>query len=202
MIYEIKNRITGDSYVGFTSLTIEQRFAKHKQNAKAGGETYLYRAMRKYGEENFSIECLQEDGTLQEDEALWIEKLKPAYNMTIGGEGGDTSSSPNFKRAMEHYHSSKPKHEYATNGFKGKRHRIGSKEAQSKARKSHWESLTLEQRAERSAKLNGSNNGMFGKVPKNSVQVIVDGVKYSSKSEAMRKLNKTWYKIQKEHTIL
>lgn len=105
MIYKITNTINGDFYVGYTSLTLEQRFAKHKQNSRAGGQTYLYRAMRKYGEENFIIECLQEDGTLNEDEPLWIGKLNPSYNMTKGGEGGDTSSSPNYKSSIKNRRS-------------------------------------------------------------------------------------------------
>lgn len=202
MIYEITNNITADSYVGYTHLTLDERFSKHKQNARAGGQTYLYSAMRKYGENNFSIKCLQEDGTLNEDESKWIAKLRPLYNMTIGGEGGDTSSSPNFKKAMEAYHKVKPKHEYATNGFKGRLHNESSKEAQSKARKHYWENLNDEDKNKRSSKIKGSNNGMFGKVPNNSVQIIVDSIQYNSKSEAVRKLNKSWHKIKKEHTIL
>ena len=105
MIYKITNTITGDFYVGYTSLTLEDRFAKHKSNAKAGGETYLYRAIRKYGEDNFIIECLQEDGNLNEDESLWIGKLNPVYNMTKGGEGGNTSASPNYKAGMKNRRS-------------------------------------------------------------------------------------------------
>lgn len=105
MIYKITNTITGDFYIGYTGLTLEERFTKHKYNARAGGPTYLYRAMRKYGEDNFIIECLQEDGNLNEDEALWISKLNPNYNMTKGGEGGDTSNSPNFKNAMSNRRS-------------------------------------------------------------------------------------------------
>lgn len=105
MIYKITNTITTDFCIGYTSLILEQRFAKHKQNAKARGQTYLYRAMRKYGIDNFTIECLQEDGNLNEDETLWIRALSPPYNMTLGGEGGDTSASPNFKEAMQNRRS-------------------------------------------------------------------------------------------------
>ena len=101
MIYSITNKITGDVYVGYTSKTAEERFQKHKYNARGGSNTYLYNAMRKYGEENFEIKSLQEDGNLAEDEMFWIKKLDPKYNMTIGGEGGDTSFSPNYKKAMK-----------------------------------------------------------------------------------------------------
>ena len=53
------------------------------------------------------MKCLQEDGNLHEDEALWIGKLKPKYNMTKGGDGGDTSRSINYKKAMKNRRSYK-----------------------------------------------------------------------------------------------
>ena len=99
MIYKITNTINNDCYIGYTSLTLEQRFRKHKYNYKTG-DTYLYKAMRKYGFDNFIIECVQEDGNLEEDEDLWICKINPKYNMRSGGTGGDTSQSPNWKNGM------------------------------------------------------------------------------------------------------
>jgi group I intron endonuclease len=100
MIYIITNGITNDYYIGYTSLTLEQRFQRHYYN-HITGNTYLYRAMRKYGFENFQIECLQENGNLEEDEDIWINKMNPKYNMRPGGTGGDTSNSPNWKIGME-----------------------------------------------------------------------------------------------------
>lgn len=100
MIYKITNTITNDCYVGYTSLSLQERFKKHEYNHHSGN-TYLYRAMRKYGFENFQIECLQENGNLEEDENVWIGKLQPKYNMTTGGLGGDTSNSPNWKIGMQ-----------------------------------------------------------------------------------------------------
>jgi group I intron endonuclease len=77
---------------------MEDRWYQHKKNAEYGRETYLYKAMRKYGVDNFTIEHLS-DG-LDEEEVLLIEQLQPEYNMTKGGDGGDTSSSPNYKAAI------------------------------------------------------------------------------------------------------
>jgi hypothetical protein len=76
--------------------------------------------MRKYGIENFMIEVLEITEHLDEREKYWISTLHPQYNMTAGGEGGDTSSSPNFISAMKKYHASKTKDSYATFGMKGK----------------------------------------------------------------------------------
>lgn len=103
MIYLITNRITGDRYVGKTSRTIEDRWYQHKKNAEYGQETYLYRAMRKYGIDNFTIEHLS-DG-LDEEEILLIDQLHPEYNMTSGGDGGNTSNSPNYVNGMLHRRS-------------------------------------------------------------------------------------------------
>jgi group I intron endonuclease len=99
MIYIITNTITGDNYVGYSKDPVD-RFKRHCYNSKSGN-TYLYRAMRKYGTKNFEMNVLQEDGNLSEDETFWIKKLNPTYNMTEGGEGGDTSKSPNYKKGME-----------------------------------------------------------------------------------------------------
>ena len=98
MIYMITNIMTGDRYIGKTSRTIEARWYQHQKNAEYGHDTYLYRAMRKYGVENFTVEHLS-DG-LDDEEMLLIEQLRPEYNMTRGGDGGDTSTSPNYKAGM------------------------------------------------------------------------------------------------------
>jgi group I intron endonuclease len=105
MIYAITNTITNDVYVGFTTKTAEERFQKHKYNSRGGMNTYLYKAMRKYGEDKFKITVLQSDGNITEDETFWIKKLEPKYNMTLGGEGGDTSTSPNYKKGMQNRRS-------------------------------------------------------------------------------------------------
>jgi hypothetical protein len=55
--------------------------------------------MRKHGFDLFSIEKIeevQEISILNEREKYWIKTLSPHYNMTEGGDGGDTSKSPNF----------------------------------------------------------------------------------------------------------
>ena len=201
MIYLIENKITSEKYVGYTSLSLKERFTKHKYNAISGGETYLYRAMRKYGIENFTIICLQEDGNLNEDEPRWINHINPEYNMTKGGEGGDTSASPNFIKSMKEYHQNKPSYEYATYGFENKNHTQETKDKQSLARKSYWENISEEERNLRSSKISGSKNPMYGKTPKNSIQVTVDDIKYKSKTEASRTLGKCWSKIEREHII-
>lgn len=100
IIYKIINLINGKFYVGKTTKTIEKRFQRHFYNHKTGN-TYLYKSMRKYGFDNFRIEIIEETAHLNEREKYWIDILSPDYNMTKGGDGGDTSNSPNYINAMK-----------------------------------------------------------------------------------------------------
>jgi group I intron endonuclease len=122
IIYRITNKVNSKSYVGKTTKSLQERFQKHVYNCKAGSNTYLYKAMRRYGIETFTAEVLEETtyDQLNDQESFWILKLSPEYNMTSGGDGGDTSTSPNFKKSMELYHKNKPREEYATYGMLGK----------------------------------------------------------------------------------
>jgi group I intron endonuclease len=82
-------------YVGVTSKTLEERLEKHWETARAGRNTYIYRAMRKYGIENFEItplEATNDEFTAFQKEKEWIKKLDTfhgwGYNMNEGGRGG------------------------------------------------------------------------------------------------------------------
>jgi len=155
IIYQITNKITNDIYIGKTIHSTKVRYSRHKYTAfKSKSQTYLHRAMRKYGDNNFNITKLDEAKSLielNEKEMLWIEKLKPKYNMTKGSDGGDTSSSPNFIKAMKIHHSSRDSKSYATYGMLGKT------------------------TSEKAKKLIGL---------KNSCPVMCEGIKYDSVGEA------------------
>lgn len=97
-IYKITNEINRKVYVSKTIKTLEQRFNEHKQKARIHTNRYLYDAMNHYGYENFHIEKIEEcnDDLLNEREKFWISELNTfmpnGYNMTVGGDGGDTWS--------------------------------------------------------------------------------------------------------------
>lgn len=108
IIYQITNTVNGHFYIGKTTKTLHVRFKRHISSAKRGSNTYLHRAMRLYGFENFNIKNIEINPTdLNESERYYIFKLSPHYNMTVGGDGGDTSKSPNFLSALENRKSKK-----------------------------------------------------------------------------------------------
>lgn len=86
-------------YIGQTSKTIEERFQSHIHKAEIGKNYALYRAIRKYGPENFTIEEVMfvEAPTKEElkQKLDYLERrfiarydtLRHGYNMTIGGDG-------------------------------------------------------------------------------------------------------------------
>lgn len=95
-IYKITNLINDKKYIGKTTLTIEARWKKHCYEVYRNRVQYtLYKAMRKYGIENFSIEEIEEveDSKLDEREKYWIQYFnsysgnEQGYNDTYGGEG-------------------------------------------------------------------------------------------------------------------
>lgn len=93
-IYIITNTINNKQYVGQTSFSIEDRFKEHIKSSQKTeiNNRPLYKAMNKYGINNFIVELLEEceDSQLSSKEQYWINKLNTyhnGYNATLGGEG-------------------------------------------------------------------------------------------------------------------
>lgn len=121
IIYQITNVVNFNFYIGKTTKTAEQRFKRHCCNSKKG-KTHLYRAMHKFGIGKFTVTVLEETTPelLNEREQFWISKLNPHYNMTSGGDGGDTSNSQNYKLGMANRKTDPTK--LASYGMLGKQH--------------------------------------------------------------------------------
>ncbi len=90
-IYLITNLINDNKYVGQTVMQLNKRWLAHIQESKTYSERPLYRAINKYGIENFKIKILEEcnEDVLSDREIYWIEKLNTyhnGYNATTGGE--------------------------------------------------------------------------------------------------------------------
>ena len=109
-IYMIENKINHHKYIGL-SKNIERRWKEHINKSKHSlkkddMDKALYKAIRKYGEENFIFTILEEceEKELKEREKFWIEyyntyKNRKDYNET---PGGDCSGINNVHVGEEH----------------------------------------------------------------------------------------------------
>lgn len=96
-IYKITNLLDNKIYIGQTKNLIKYRWQHHVWKAnhpeKEDTDYPLYRAMRKYGINNFLIEELEQidNNELNEHEQYWIKKLNTyvpnGYNCDFGGAG-------------------------------------------------------------------------------------------------------------------
>lgn len=93
-IYLITNKINNKKYVGKTTQSIEKRWQEHISDSKREKCEIrpLYRAIRKYGIENFTIKEIEKCNTdnLSEKEKYWIQyynTYEDGYNATLGGDG-------------------------------------------------------------------------------------------------------------------
>ena len=92
-IYKFENKINGKIYIG-QSINIEKRYKEHfyahtNPNDK-GYNTKFYRALRKYGFENFTFEIIEKDiEDLNSREEYWVQyynSYKAGYNSNLGGD--------------------------------------------------------------------------------------------------------------------
>ncbi len=135
IIYEIKNKVNGKLYIG-------QHSSDELGSYWGSGKLIKY-AINKYGIDNFERSILERCSTkneLNEREKYWIREKKSVingYNLTDGGTGGDTSQFIDYSDEW--------------------------KQGQRNNTKQYWDSLSEEERKERSDKIKGENNGMYGK---------------------------------------
>ena len=115
-IYKFTNLINGKSYVG-QSVNLENRKRSHLSSSKSPKASdcnvNFHKALREFGEENFSYEILEEIPSeeyssflLDELEIYYIKKyntLKEGYNMTPGGSciaPGERASEKNGRSLL------------------------------------------------------------------------------------------------------
>jgi len=109
IVYKITNKVNGTSYVGQTTLTTEKRWESHLKAAKYKRDnSAILSAIRKYGEENFTIEIIDTADSIEElnkKEIFWISKsntLAPnGYNLKLGGNQGGKNSEEAKKKQSD-----------------------------------------------------------------------------------------------------
>lgn len=93
IVYVATNSINGKRYIGLTRLTLSKRRQTHFLNARRDHGHHnqaLYAAIRKYSESAFVFSVLAECESYKAacvEERRLIQKLRPEYNLTMGGEG-------------------------------------------------------------------------------------------------------------------
>jgi group I intron endonuclease len=135
IIYEIKNKINGKIYIG--------QHSSNELGSYWGSGKLIKLAIKKYGIDNFERSILERCSTKEElnkREKYWIGEKQTrtsGYNLIEGGTGGDTSE---FIEYTEEW-----------------------KETQRINTKRYWDNLSEEDLKNRSEKVKGLNNGMYGK---------------------------------------
>ena len=92
-IYKITNRINGKVYIGQTTRSIAIRWKQHCTPSKHCCRL-IYRAIQKYGKENFTVEQIDHAHSrdeLNSKEQYWIQfydsmNREKGYNLTSGGD--------------------------------------------------------------------------------------------------------------------
>ena len=90
-IYKATNKVNGKFYIGRCKGPIREREYKHWWYATNKNTNVPFsNALRKYGRNNFNWTIVEEtrEENNGEREIYWIDKLKPEYNATLGGDGG------------------------------------------------------------------------------------------------------------------
>lgn len=117
-IYLITNTVNNKQYIGATITSVKSRWNRHISDSirKVDGQV-LHQAIRKYGQENFKIEILEEhddkDYVFNVLEEQYIRKYKThgsegGYNMTWGGDGWNgMSHKDSSKKKMSDAHKGK-----------------------------------------------------------------------------------------------
>ena len=104
-IYKITNLVNNKVYIGQTRQDIHKRFIQHCScSNKNFYKSKLHEAIRKYGKNNFTIECIDTASNLDElneKEVYWINyynslDINFGYNITSGGGG-----TPNYHHSDE-----------------------------------------------------------------------------------------------------
>jgi group I intron endonuclease len=154
IIYEIKNKINGKSYIG--------QHSSNELGSYWGSGKLIKKAIEKYGIEKFEriiLERCYSKDELNEREKYWIKEknsLVNGYNLTDGGTGGDNSQFIDYSDEWV--------------------------EKQRQNTINYWNNLSDDDRKIRSQKIVGEKNPMFGKegfwkdkkIPKEIVQKSID----------------------------
>ena len=217
-IYILTNRINQKQYIG-QSIELKKRIANHL--AGYSGSTYIAKAIKKHGKENFDVQIIEyphiSPQALDAIEQWYIAKLKTlvpnGYNLTIGGETHTKYSAEASKNISKGNKGRKqgphsPEHrEKIAQSLRGKKHSKERIEKMSKNRKgkmtgkdnpNYGKPMSKEQRKKISNALKGEKAPNYGKkLSKETREKLSKALKGKPKSaEHKRKLSEAKRKNQ------
>lgn len=181
-VYKITNKINGKIYIGRCSSSLKRRLTKHFSCAKLDIKTRIGSAIRKYGRDNFNIECIEEVAdkkTAIERETFYIRILDATnghigYNIIDNGHCGGSeyvSEESKLKISLKN---------------KGKKHTLEAKKKISEASKIMH---TPEFDKRISIMMSGTNNPFYGKEHTEETKVKMRKSKNTGASNPASKLN-------------
>lgn len=210
-IYLITNLENKKQYVGITKFSITERFYQHTKRG-----FLLTEAIKKYGEDKFSIELIEEvdtAGRAYELEQYYIKeynsKVPYGYNITDGGDGifGWEATEEYRQECSErvkqlhkekkvgmygkkHSDETKRKMSEASKGNKRCAGRVLSEESKEKIREKHLGKTLSDETKKRISEnhhnVNGENNPMYGK--KHSPETI-EKIRQRALERSLKKQN-------------
>jgi len=97
LVYKITNKENGKSYIGYTHLTVEQRWIVHvrESRGKQRHTIHFKNAIRLYGSDCWKLEILAQTDNVKSAKEIEISMInihdtyKNGYNSTIGGDGSN-----------------------------------------------------------------------------------------------------------------
>lgn len=182
IIYKATNNINGKSYIGQTIKKLKCRKSIHinSMNNKNIRDTYFYKALNKYGKDNFTWEVLEECNSKEELDEMEFHYIKQyntfnpnGYNLTYGGEGTwgwipteetrQKISKKHIGKKLSEDHKQKIKRCGKDNGMYGRKHTLEVKEKISSMNKGKiaW-NKGLTNKTDKRIK-SGEENSFFGK---------------------------------------
>ncbi|WLI71494.1 hypothetical protein CPTAKMssTn_011 [Salmonella phage vB_SenM-AKM_ssTn] len=99
-VYKITNLTNQKAYIGITTRDPIDRWWEHCNNAQNGSDYFIHQAIRKYGEESFSVQVIAQTNSIEDLKELEIILIKQhgthmstqkGYNKTWGGDGATSS---------------------------------------------------------------------------------------------------------------
>jgi group I intron endonuclease len=184
-IYKITNKENGSIYIGCTINSLEKRFGEHLSRCfSSTHKSKLYNSIKKYGQENFTIELIEECdlSVIYETEKKYVEQYDSynnGLNSTIGGEGclGYTHSSEIRQKISENTKNG--------NSHKGKTYEelYGDRADEEKEKRktaASWNKMTKEERNIRVNNIKNASrkNSKYGvELVREIKQKIIEGVK-------------------------